>query len=136
MANDSTKGVNNVIKGPWSKAKIITKSQTDKIADDMVFVDDVAESVMIPMIHGLSENGLDIKSDKFVQEVGFMNEVVKSLVFRHLGYGHPMTTLIGHTMNVKEEETRDTYAKFDMDALDRILDDIFKEDEENEPDPA
>jgi hypothetical protein len=39
-------------------------------------------------------------------------------------------------MNVKEEETRDTYAKFDMDALDRILDDIFKEDEENEPDPA
>ena len=27
MADDSTKGVDNVIKGPWSKAKIITKSQ-------------------------------------------------------------------------------------------------------------
>jgi len=101
-----------------------------------MFIEDVAESVMIPLIHSLSENGVDIQKDELVAEVGFLNEVVKSMLFRHLGYGHPMTTLIGHTMNVKEEETRDTYAKFDMDALDRILDDIFKEDEENEPDPA
>ena len=42
MADDSTKGVDNVIKGPWSKAKIITKSQTDKIANDMMFADDVS----------------------------------------------------------------------------------------------
>ena len=31
-----------------------------------------------------------------------------------------MSTLIGHTMNIKQEETRDTYAKFDMKVLDKI----------------
>ena len=46
-----------------------------------------------------------------------------------------MTTLIGYTMNVMQEETRDTYAKFDMDTLDKILEDVLKE-EEDEPDPA
>ena len=80
MANDSTKGVNNVIKGPWRTTKTITKAKTEKVAADMLFVEDMAEAVMIPMIHSFAENGLDIKSDKFVQEVGFMNEVVKSLV--------------------------------------------------------
>ena len=134
MANDSTKGVNNVIKGPWSKAKIITKSQTDKIADDMVFVDDVAESVMIPMIHGLSENGLDIKSDKFVQEVGFMNEVVKSLVFRHLGYVHPMQNFIKSIMTVKTETAEDVYAAFDGELVEQVTkaaDAIIKKEDDD-----
>ena len=71
MEDDSTKGI--VVKGPWKRVKTIKKSQTEKIAHDMAFVEDVAESVMIPMIHGLSENGLDIKSDKFVAEIGFIN---------------------------------------------------------------
>ena len=121
MADDSTKGVNNVIKGPWSKAKIITKSQTDKIASDMVFADDVAESVMIPMIHGLSENGLDIKSDKFVAEIGFINEVVSSIIFRYMKYPHPMHTLVDAVMSTKTESIEDVYSKFDGDILEQMV---------------
>ena len=79
MADDSTKGI--VVKGPWKRVKTIKKSQTEKISNDMAFAEDVAESVMIPLIHGLSENGVDIKSDKFVAEVGFINEIVKPFYF-------------------------------------------------------
>ena len=137
MEDDSSKGIeNNVVKGPWKSPKLKKVSiETKKLAEDMMFIEDVAESVMIPLIHALSENGVDIQKDELVAEVGFMNEVVKSMLFRHLGYGHPMTTLIGYTMNVMQEETRDTYAKFDMDTLDKILEDVLKE-EEDEPDPA
>ena len=71
MADDSTKGI--VIKVKlWKKVKRVDKSQTEKIAHDMVYIDDITESVMIPMIHGLAENGVDIKSDKFITEVGFI----------------------------------------------------------------
>tara|TARA_Y100000741_G_C18056458_1_gene478644 strand:- start:35 stop:448 length:414 start_codon:yes stop_codon:yes gene_type:complete len=137
MEDDSSEGVvDNVVKGPWKSPKLKKVSiETKKLAEDMMFIEDVAESVMIPLIHSLSENGVDIQKDELVAEVGFMNEVVKSMLFRHLGYGHPMTTLIGYTMNVMQEETRDTYAKFDMDTLDKILEDVLKE-EEDEPDPA
>ena len=103
MANDNSKGIDNVIKGPWRTTKTITKAKTEKIAVDMLFVEDMAESVMIPMIHSFSENGLDIKKDEFVQEVGFMNEVVKSLVFRHLGYKHPMQEMIKTIMTIKTD---------------------------------
>jgi len=120
MADDSSKGVNNVIKGPWRTTKTITKAKTEKVAADMLFVEDMAEAVMIPMIHSFAENGLDIKSDKFVQEVGFMNEVVKSLVFRHLGYVHPMQDFIKSIMTVKTETAEDVYAAFDGELVEQI----------------
>ena len=120
MEDDSTKGLNNVIKGPWRTTKTITKAKTEKIAIDMLFVEDMAESVMIPMIHSFSENGLDIKKDEFVQEVGFMNEVVKSLVFRHLGYKHPMQDMIKTIMTIKTETAEDVYAAFDGELVEQI----------------
>jgi hypothetical protein len=121
MADDSTKGVDNVIKGPWSKAKIITKSQTDKIANDMMFADDVAESVMIPLIHGLGENGVDIKTDAFVAEIGFINEVIRSVIFRTMKYPHPLHTLISSIMSTKTESVEDVYSKFDADILEKLI---------------
>ena len=120
MEDDSTKGLSNVIKGPWRTTKTITKAKTEKIAIDMLFVEDMAESVMIPMIHSFSENGLDIKKDEFVQEVGFMNEVVKSLVFRHLGYKHPMQDMIKTIMTIKTETAEDVYASFDGELVEQI----------------
>ena len=119
MADDSTKGI--VVKGPWKRVKTVKKSQTEKISNDMAFAEDVAESVMIPMIHGLSENGLDIKSDKFVAEIGFINEVVRSIIFRHMKYPHPMHTLIDSVMSTKTESIEDVYSKFDTELLEQMV---------------
>ena len=134
MADDSTKGVDNVIRGPWRTTKTITKAKSEKVAIDMLFVEDMAESVMIPMIQSFNENGLDIKNDTFVQEVGFMNEVVKSLVFRHLGYKHPMQDLIKNVMTVKTQPADDTYAIFDGELVDQIskaADAIIKKEDDD-----
>ena len=118
MADDSTKGI--VIKGPWKKVKRVDKSQTEKIAHDMVYIDDMAESVMIPMIHGLAENGVDIKSDKFITEVGFINEAIRALLFRHLGYKHTMTDFISLIMTLQKEKTEDLYAAFNHELVDKM----------------
>ena len=118
MADDSTKGI--VIKGHWKKVKRDDKSQTEKIAHDMVYIDDMAESVMIPMIHGLAENGVDIKSDKFITEVGFINEAIRALLFRHLGYKHTMTDFINLIMTLQKEKTEDLYAAFNHELVDKM----------------
>ena len=62
MEDDSTKGLNNVIKGPRRTTKTITKAKSEKVAIDMLFVEDMAESVMIPMIQSFAENGLSLLS--------------------------------------------------------------------------
>ena len=130
MADDNIKGV--VLKGPWKRAKTVKKSQTEKISNDMAFAEDVAESVMIPMIHGLGENGVDIKSDKFVSEIGFINEVVKAIVYRTMNYPHPMTELIDVTMSTKKESVEDVYSKFDYEKIEEMLGSLEKDDGEDD----
>ena len=131
MADDNSKGLkDNIIKGPWKRVKTVSMAQTQKLSEDMMFCDDVAESVMIPMIHNLAENGVDIKTNELVQEVGFMNEVIKSMMYRHLGYVHPMQFLIQTMMSTKTESVEDTYATFDHDLLKEIkkkMEEIVKE---------
>ena len=47
MADDSTKGLkDNIIKGPWKRVKSVSMAQTQKLSQDMMFCDDVAESVI------------------------------------------------------------------------------------------
>jgi len=122
MADDSSKGLkDNIIKGPWKRVKTVSMAQTQKLSEDMMFCDDVAESVMIPMIHNLAENGVDIKTNEFVQEIGFMNEVIKSMMFRHLGYKHPMQLFIQTMMSTKTESVEDTYATFDHEKLKEMI---------------
>ena len=131
MADDSSKGLkDNIIKGPWKRVKSVSMAQTQKLSQDMMFCDEVAESVMIPMIHNLAENGIDIKTDELVQEVGFMNEVIKSIMYRHLGYHHPMQILIQTMMSTKKATVEDVYATFDHELLKEMtkkLEDVTKE---------
>ena len=87
----------------------------------MVFIDDVAENVMIPLIHGLAENGVDIKEDDFCREIGFLNEVVRTILFRHLGYKHEMKELIESVMKLRTEKTEDVYASFDAETVDKLI---------------
>jgi len=130
MEDDNSKGV--VLKGPWKRAKSVKKSQTEKISNDMAFAEDVAESVMIPMIHGLGENGVDIKTDKFVAEIGFINEVIKAIVYRTMNYPHPMTELINSLMSTKTESVEDVYARFDHDALEKMVEVLNKDKKDEE----
>lgn len=121
---------NNVVKGPWSRVKIVSPQETDQLTDDMLFIDEVAESIMIPTIHNLAENGVEIKDEEFISEIGFLNEVIKSIMCRSMGYDHVMSTLISSMMKVKTVGTETSFAaKFDYDVLDKLVKKILEEDD-------
>ncbi len=119
----------NVIRGPWTRARIVTPQETDRMTEDMNFIDEVAESIMIPTIHNLAENGVDIKEEEFLSEIGFLNELIKSIMFRIMGYQHPMSDLVSTVMKVETENPLTTYSKFDHDIVKKIVDRMFEEDD-------
>lgn len=121
---------NNVVKGPWSRVKIVSPQETDQLTNDMMFIDEVAESIMIPTIHNLAENGVEIKNEEFISEIGFLNEIIKSIMCRSMGYDHSMSTLISSIMKVKTVGTETSFAaKFDYDVLDKLMKKILEEDD-------
>ena len=95
----------------------------------MALIDEIAESIIVPVIHNLAENGVDIKDEEFISEVGFLNEVVKSIMHRSLGYSHTMSDLIGSVMKLETENPLQTYAKFDSDLVTKVIDGMFEEEE-------
>ena len=85
---------------------------------------------MIPTIHNLAENGVEIKDEEFISEIGFLNEVIKSIMCRSMGYDHVMSTLISSMMKVKTVGTETSFAaKFDYDVLDKLVKKILEEDD-------
>ena len=129
MEDDTPIDTSNVVKGPWKRVKIISQSETDRVTDDMALIDEIAESIIVPVIHNLAENGVDIKDEEFISEVGFLNEVVKSIMHRSLGYTHSMSDLISTVMKLETENPLQTYAKFDYDLVTKVVDRMFEEEE-------
>ena len=105
----------NVIKGPWKDRKI-DKEQQKKVTEDMSFVESVTET--------------DIKDQNFSLEIGFINECIKSMLYRELGYPHPMTQFIQNIVVVTEDEEKVRYSHFDTQRLLEILDTILDESED------
>ena len=123
------KNNSNVVKGPWTRARVVSPQETDRLTEDMAFIDEVAESIMIPTIHNLAENGVDIKDEEFISEIGFLNEIIKSIMYRTMGYSHPMSDLVTSVMKVETENPLTTYAKFDHELVKKIVDNMFEEDD-------
>ena len=72
---------------------------------------------------------MDIKDEEFLSEIGFLNEVIKSIMHRSLGYTHPMSDLISTVMKLETENPLQTYAKFDYDLVTKVVDRMFEEEE-------
>jgi len=102
----------------------------------MVFIDDVSESIMIPVIHNLAENGVDIKDGEFISEIGFLNEVIKAIMYRALNYQHPIHQLIDSMMKVETENPLQTYAKFDYEMLGKVIQTTYNEKDDSGDEPA
>ena len=131
MENDSNKS--NVVVGPWpdSNPLVVTDSNLKKskktreqiIEEEMVMVDSLSENIMIQLIQSLKENSVDITSTEFVRDIAFLNESLKSLLFRELGYEHPLSDLSKHIIvPVRSKDKKNIYTKFRGDTVVEILD--------------
>ena len=125
MGDDKTKW-SNVIIGPWESSEKLQNSRPLKggktreqiVQEEMDVIDGLSESIMVNLIHTLKENDVKIMSKDFIRDVGFMNEVLKSLLFRELGYNHPLSDLIPYIIvPTKTKDKKDVYTKFRGDIV-------------------
>ena len=129
MGDDKTKW-SNVIIGPWESSEKLQnsrplkggKTREDIVAEEMDIIEGLSESIMVNLIHTLKQNDVKITSKEFIRDVGFMNEVLKSLLFRELGYNHPLSDLIPYIIvPTRTKDKKDVYTKFRGDIVVDIL---------------
>ena len=129
MGDDKTKW-SNVIVGPWPSSEKLQNSKPLKggktreqiVQEEMDIIDGLSESIMVNVIHTLKENDVKIMSKDFIRDVGFMNEVLKSILFRELGYTHPLSDLIPYIIvPTKTKDKKDVYTKFRGDIVVELI---------------
>ena len=140
MDNDKTE-LSNVIIGPWvdsSDTNNVTpinsknkKTRDQLIAEEMEIIDSLSEKLMIQLIQGLKDNEVNITTTDFIRDIGFLNEALKSLLFREMGYEHPLSDLVKYIIVAsKTKDKKDIYTKFRGDIIVELLEYLESVDEE------
>ena len=122
----------NIIKFPTKfkgkrmpKVVNINPTQTQ---EDLDFVDNLTEGLMIGLIHNIGENGIDIKNEKFIGDISFLNEVVRGILYRDIGFKHHMQRFMDTVVKtVESKKDQIITTKVDLSILADMVDD--KEDD-------
>ena len=133
----------NVIKGPWENKKEIKISDIDglEVIENLKFADDLTEGLMIQILTNFRENNVDISDKKFSPDIAFMIETLKAVIYRSMGYEHPLHIIMSSVLKVNEIKDGDKThidSAFDMELLSDTSDYISlvkEEDNDNDDGP-
>ena len=128
----------NVIKGPWKKKskREIVVPDVDVIAlqENLMFADDLTESLLVQMIHTMGENGVDISAKSFIKDISFVVEAVKGSVYRDMGLFHPMSGIMETLTEVTTDEQDTPQGKVNLELIEKMS--IKNDEDEEGPQPA
>ena len=128
----------NVIKGPWKKKskREIVVPDVDVIAlqENIMFADDLTESLLVQMIHTMSENGVDISSKSFIKDISFVVESVKGAIYRDMDLFHPMSGIMETLTEVTTDDNNTPHGKLNIELIEKLS--IKKDEGEEGPEPA
>ena len=92
-----------------------------KMQEDLNFADNLAEGLMINLIHNVGENGFDIKKDRFIGDISFLNEVVRGTLYRQMGFTHPMQDFMDLIVKTEMTDDNQVITKVNLSEIDKCL---------------
>ena len=121
----------NIINFPLKFNKTVKVDNTGaRVREHMLFTENLTESLVVNMIHNMSENGVDVDSREFLRDTSFLIELIKSMVYRDGGLDHPLQDFTSmFTQYIKEEDGSNTL-DIDLDLIKEVSSGIGEKDDE------
>ena len=132
----------NVIKGPWENKKDVKIADIDglQVIENLNFADDLTEGLVLQILTNFRENGIDVSDKRFSPDIAFMIEVLKAIIYRSMGYEHPLHVIMSNVLKVNEIKDGDKTVldtSFNIELLNDTSDyiDLLKEENDNDDGP-
>tara|TARA_B100000508_G_C11212238_1_gene158166 strand:+ start:16 stop:435 length:420 start_codon:yes stop_codon:yes gene_type:complete len=105
--SESENASNNIIQGPWKKTKKvkIPENRISDIQEEIAFIEELSESAIVQMVYTLGDNGVDIGTKDFFQNIAFIVESLKCTLYEEKGWFHPLTPIIKNITEVSVEDS-------------------------------
>ena len=114
MTNDQNQNPpENVIQGPWSvkSGREVKLPDTDVIAmqQDRQFAEELTRSLMVQMIHTMSENGIDVGAKSFIRDMAMVISMVNGSIYRDMGMEHITQKFMEEYVNIHDDDDDGSY---------------------------
>ena len=127
----------NVVKGPWSGKGVrreVKLPDTDviELQENIQVAGELTQSLMVPVIHTMSENGIAVGAKDFIRDMAMIIELVEGSVYRDMKMLHPTHKFVEEFVDIRE--SGDTYdTEVDFNTIVELANLIEDDDEEDDP---
>jgi len=125
-----------VIRGPWlakggRKVKLPDKDIV-ALRQKLQFAEELSESLIVQMIHTMSENGIDISENSFVRDMSMVIELVQGSIYRDLELEHPTHKFMEEFVDITILEDNTVETEVDFDTIIKLADILEEVDDDPE----
>ena len=97
-----------MIKGPWpvKSGREVKLPNEDIIAmqQNIQFAEELTQSLMVQMIHTMSENGIDVSAKTFIRDMAMVISLVNGSIYRDMGMAHITQKFMEEYVNIDEDD--------------------------------
>ena len=125
-----------MIKGPWpvKSGREVKLPDTDVIAmqQDIQFAEELTQSLMVQMIHTMSENGIDVSAKTFIRDMAMVISLVNGSIYRDMGMAHITQKFMEEYVNIHDDDDDGSYeTEVDFETIVELANLI--EDDDDDP---
>lgn len=135
VASKTDKPSGTIIKFPLKgkPQKEITIDNSDmELRESLMFADHLTEGLVVNLVHNLEDNGINIMDSGCVRDIGFLVELIKSLIHRDMGIEHPMQDMVDLFVTTLKDKTGNRVTSIDMLLLIEIINEAYGDEGEEE----
>ena len=122
----------NVIQGPWTakSGREVKGLDSDFIArqQDVMFAEELCQSLMVQMIHTMNENGIKVSESNFIRDVAMIIELVKGSIYRDRGLQHPAQKFMEEFVSIINDTPDEIETDVDFETI-TALANLLEEDD-------
>ena len=138
--SESENASNNIIQGPWKKIKKvkIPENRISDIQEEMAFIEELSESAIVQMVYTLGDNGVNVGTKDFFQNIAFLVESLKCTLYKDKGWFHPLTPIIKNIseVSVEDSDSHETITlRLNIDKLTALAKKMNLDNDETDDDP-
>ena len=122
-----------MIKGPWlaKSGREVKLPDTDVIAmqQDMQFAEELTQSLLVQMIHTMSENGIDVSAKTFIRDMAMVISLVNGSIYRDMGMAHITQKFMEDYVDIHDDDGGSYETEVDFETIVQLANLIEDDDD-------
>jgi hypothetical protein len=110
-----------VVKGPWpvKSGREVKLPDTDVIEmqQNIQFAEELTQSLMVQMIHTMSENGIDVSAKTFIRDMAMVISLVNGSIYRDMGMAHITQKFMEEYVDIHDDDGGSYETEVDFETI-------------------